>query len=112
MQQLELEFTDNDRWVSALTSDILEDNLGMISAEAFAYKTNREKVRQWVAEHVAVYVLARFTAKEMFAREFAQQAIKMIQQIGTLDDVVREVENYRTRFSNDEFISCLETSRD
>ena len=29
MQQLELEFTDNDRWVPDLTSDILEDNLGM-----------------------------------------------------------------------------------
>ena len=42
----------------------------------------------------------------------SQQAIQMIQQIGTLDDVVREVEKYRTKFGNDEFISSLENFSD
>ena len=61
---------------------------------------------------VAVQVLARFTGKKIFACEMSQQAIQMIQQIGTPDDVVREVEKYRTNFGNDEFISSLENFSD
>ena len=61
---------------------------------------------------VAVEVLAQFTAKKMLACEMSQQAIQMIQQIGTPGDVVREVEKYRTKFGNDDFISSLDTSSD
>ena len=61
---------------------------------------------------VAVQVLARFTGKKMLACEMSQQAIQMIQQIGTPGDVVREVEKYRTKFGNDDFISSLDTSSD
>ena len=61
---------------------------------------------------VAVKVLAQFTAKKMLACEMSQQVIQMIQQIGTPDDVVMEVEKYRRRFGNDEFISSLENFSD
>ena len=63
-------------------------------------------------DSVAVQVLARLTSKMFYANTFSQGAIKVIQQIGTPDDVVREVEKYRAQFGDDEFITSLEIPYD